>query len=579
MREFITIFIVALVCWIALIVLVRWFFKNSILQAILVVMVSLCLYSVLLGAFIGLFGLYHLYWATPISLVILVAIVFYFKEKTHKPLRQLEEQVQMLSKGKIIIVGKGSSLAKRNDEIGNLGKALVDLNTSYKNYVSFATNIASGYLDSDVVFDQENDLGIALQDMRVSIDTVSKDINEVVTQAGELGKLDSKVDSSDKTGIWLTLAESVNTLLNSIVSPLKEIESLLGLLAKGDISQRFTLEAKGSFLAMGNNLNNSLESLNHLISQISKNTESVDGSSKEMLYSAEEMNTNTVEISSAISEMSQGAQNQVLKVEESSILIEKVINISEKMTTQANEVNIAAKTGAENSQKGLKMVEEMENSMKEIISFSTETTKSINSLSQRSGEISRVLAVITDIASQTNLLALNAAIEAAQAGDAGRGFAVVAEEIRKLAEDSRSSAKEIETLINDVQVDTQNTAQAIDTMNNRIENGAQASTDAFKSLTDIAKTSLKTLNISDGMVSMSNEQIIDIKSIANTTESVVVIAEQTAAGTEEVASSASELSSGMTAYTEKLYDVVEVTTKLRNTVDSFKLCSDSNKEK
>ena len=91
--------------------------------------------------------------------------------------------------------------------------------------------------------------------------------------------------------------------------------------------------------------------------------------------------------------------------------------------------------------------QKMEHLIEEIVSSKDQNEKAFTMVANRFEEIVSSLSVITNIATQTNLLALNAAIESARAGDAGRGFAVVAEEIRKLAEESRLSAREIESVI------------------------------------------------------------------------------------------------------------------------------------
>ncbi len=90
----------------------------------------------------------------------------------------------------------------------------------------------------------------------------------------------------------------------------------------------------------------------------------------------------------------------------------------------------------------------------------------IEALAKSTGEVQRMAQTITTIATQTNLLALNAAIESARAGETGKGFAVVAEEIRKLAEESKVSADEINVLIVDINGKTK---IAQDTINAELE--------------------------------------------------------------------------------------------------------------
>ena len=99
---------------------------------------------------------------------------------------------------------------------------------------------------------------------------------------------------------------------------------------------------------------------------------------------------------------------------------------------------------------------------------------SLNLMSQDIKKINEMTNLINDITEQTNLLALNAAIEAARAGDSGKGFAVVAEEIRKLAEISKSSAKKI-------YASSQELSSASNQVSNSAKNVSELSTDLDES--------------------------------------------------------------------------------------------------
>lgn len=85
----------------------------------------------------------------------------------------------------------------------------------------------------------------------------------------------------------------------------------------------------------------------------------------------------------------------------------------------------------------------------------------INVLESKSKSISNIITTINKIAKETNLLALNASIEAARAGNAGSGFMVVAEEIKKLADQSVDSVREVEKIITDIQQQTKDTVKIV----------------------------------------------------------------------------------------------------------------------
>ncbi|MGL1888415.1 MAG: methyl-accepting chemotaxis protein [Reichenbachiella sp.] len=398
-----------------------------------------------------------------------------------------------------------------------------------------------------------------------------EETNFVVQDAVESGNFKARLETENKTGAWKELGDSVNLLFATVERPFKEINNVVNHMAQGDLTQRYTDEAKGDIEILANNLNSAMGNLSDLLKEMRDKTTEIGTSTSEMLFTTEEMNGSTGEIASAIEEMSRGAQDQVSQIDESSNLIENIMNSSDDMGSQADSINSTAKMGVKKSVNGLSLVQKVDESMKNVMQSSEKTNASITSLTNRANDISGVLRIIKEIASQTNLLALNAAIEAAQAGDAGRGFSVVAEEIRKLAEDSKKSAGDIETLIMGVQKETFSTARLVNEMGESIKESEMASSNSMAAFEEISKDYGETLKMSEQIVTATKQQNKDVKNVLNIISGVVVIAEETAAGSEETASSATELSSGMENYTQKSQEVLEIVKSLQDKVDQFKL--------
>jgi methyl-accepting chemotaxis protein len=271
--------------------------------------------------------------------------------------------------------------------------------------------------------------------------------------------------------------------------------------------------------------------------------------------------------------MAQGAQDQALKTDESSKLVEEVMTTANEMESKADIIYKAAEKGQSSCENGIRIIKKLVENMEGISSSAGITSESISVLTQRAEEIGRTLNVITDIAAQTNLLALNAAIEAARAGDAGRGFAVVAEEIRKLAEDSRRSAVDIEKIIGDVQKDTQSAGKAIEKMEGSVKEGSTATKEADIIFQEIAQSSQETLSYSKEIQQATSGQKASIDSVVKNIEQIVVVAEETAAGTEEVASSSQALNASMAEVTEASNKLSQIAAELQAGVGQFKLVS------
>ncbi|SKC53865.1 methyl-accepting chemotaxis protein [Ohtaekwangia koreensis] len=382
----------------------------------------------------------------------------------------------------------------------------------------------------------------------------------------------------NKRGNEIYLQASYNPILDLNGKPFKVVKYALDMteiirvikgMANGDLSQRCDISIDNGGLT--SEINRALDNLNSVMGNISQGSEVVAKSSDLLQKKVEDMRRNTTEVAAAIAQMAKGAQDQAQRTDESSKLVNHVLASANEMEKKANVINKAAESGLESSKQGVQTVKVLVENMTEIKDSAGQTSQSITVLTKRTEEIGRTLNVITDIASQTNLLALNAAIEAARAGDAGRGFAVVAEEIRKLAEDSRKSAVEIEKIISDVQKDTAAAGKAIDTMEASVRQGNKSSNEAEKIFLEIARSTEETFGSSKEIQTATVTQKDFITSVVKNIEQIVVVSEETAAGTQQVASSSQQMSNGMMEIAKAGDELSAVAAELQAGTTQFKL--------
>ncbi len=402
-----------------------------------------------------------------------------------------------------------------------------------------------------------------------------RDLANGDTKSGEYKRV-------SKTGevIWLSAAYTpikndegkvVKVIKIASTLPALEVNEVLQAMAQGDLTRKVQITTDGYVKEMGDAVNMAIDNISELMTTINELANLVAASSEEMTTKSEEMKGSTGEMSSAIQQMAEGAQDQAQQVDEISKLLDSVLKSAQKVVGQADTINEAAGEGTKNAKAGTETIKQMLESMGEIQTSANITSESINKLTQRSEEIARTLNVITDIASQTNLLALNAAIEAARAGDAGRGFAVVAEEIRKLAEDSRNSAQEIEKVIKEVQKDIGLADTSIKGMEKSVVSGNKASKDAEQVFTHIDSTTSETYLQSQEISEGAKQQETFINDTVKSVEKIVVVSEETASGTEQIASSSKQLRQGMDEVSATSKDLADIANQLLQGVSKFKL--------
>ncbi|MEA3019180.1 MAG: methyl-accepting chemotaxis protein, partial [Actinomycetota bacterium] len=240
------------------------------------------------------------------------------------------------------------------------------------------------------------------------------------------------------SAVFLALVASVILTLwvaRRITRNVGSVADAAGQLAAGDLTSRAAVRSRDEVGSMAVAFNAMAESLHSLVAQVIAASEEVASSATQLNSAADELAATTTEQSAAVTEASATTEE----------LARASVTIAETVETVASQ---AAETR-----------DNLEQAERDIDASAERTI----ALAERVSEIGTILALINEIADQTNLLALNAAIEAARAGEGGRGFAVVAEEVRRLAERSKSSAAGIAEIVEGIQSETNATVMAMET--------------------------------------------------------------------------------------------------------------------
>nr|WP_156576763.1 methyl-accepting chemotaxis protein [Bacillus luti] len=355
-----------------------------------------------------------------------------------------------------------------------------------------------------------------------------------------------------------------------LIKPLRKLEEAARKAADGDIREDVPLpKTDDEIKSLSVAFNMMLGNLRGMVKNIDTTFSYTNNQVQQIRKQTGEATKQARGVSETLAEISSGA-------EQSAASIQAIVSAVDTTTSIASEVEEKAKQSDELS---LEMVQALGQSTRVFTSLiqgiqtlakeNEDSMQNVQKLEERMKQVEHIVSVVSEIASQTNLLALNASIEAARAGEHGRGFAVVAEEVRKLADESDHSARNISQLLRNMQEEVQQVAlkmtEQVKTAKEEAKRGAATELILKEMSSSIMEVADATKQISGYM----NEQVSHIHQTGAQTKAVAAIAEETSAGSQEVARVTLQQSKNMVVINQLLKDLEKQATDLKQTIERF----------
>ena len=386
---------------------------------------------------------------------------------------------------------------------------------------------------------------------------------DVAHRIGDTGDLDQTIDIHRKDEVGI-LADN----FNKMISHLKEMAAVSAAIAEGQLF--VAVQPRSQQDTMARAFTRMTQGLRELVRQVRDSASQVASGATQMASASDESAKVSVQAASAIDEvtstmheMSVNVQNvvkntqvQASSVAETSASIDQMVTSIQRVADTAKLLVDISHRSREEARTGMITMDKATEGLNRTSQAIQSSSEIIDVLGRRADDIGKIIEVIDDLAEQTNLLALNAAIEAARAGEHGLGFAVVAEEVRKLAEKSTQSTKEISELIQGIQKEAREAVENMEKSTTMVQEGLTLNKDLSLALDKISDVVSEVYKFSQEIGAATMEQSSGSAQIAKATNRLTEITQEITSSVEEQASGAQAVVRSM----ERMRELVQQST-------------------
>lgn len=356
---------------------------------------------------------------------------------------------------------------------------------------------------------------------------------------------------------------------NSLSNNILKIKNAFSEAASGNFNNKIVINSRDELQDLANSFNDMCINISSLLKSVNLSVDDVNSASLSLNDKSKELYSSISNVNEIINKIDLGTTDSTKNLKFLASNMEDVSDSINRIDSAAANVNTMASKANSLSEFGLDIINALIDKANQTRKITYEVNNVIQLVSKSVEEIAAMNDTITQITKQTNLLSLNAAIEAARAGESGRGFSVVAEQIKKLAEQTELSAKEISVTITHVKTNVENAVEKANETSNAVENqqnSVKKSHDIFRDIiSSINALSIKVNDISKDLGELASRK----DTVLNQVQSLSTIVAETSDGAGNVASVCQKVDETTTEFLDSSNKLKHLSDNLQSEINKF----------